>query len=657
MSKRTRRRPPRRTNPTPIPKAEEPSVFDAGSNSDNARQVASASQESESPLLDEESQHYRDQLGRAEAAVFSVQTRVEEAGFAYEARSGLSRFFGKKYQHAEAVTELEKVESDLARDQRLLDKGIGSFHSRYVLEANMADLEKVAGHLDRLVEERFGKALRTISVQLGEPRPVVEESPDLDAIAPEDISYGAKLGEGADAIAYQAKLGEEDVVAKMPGASSEAVREGQEAKLQSESQVMKRLQGKDNLVQARGMSSRGDRSALIMEFCENGDLGQMREKMDTLEPAERMLVTRYLVRGELNGVANMHEEGLVHGDVKLENTLLDGDFNPKVADFGTTREATELAEKPVRDVGTVTNIAPEVTSQPWKGASPDLAKKNRGLGMASDLWSVGEDALMLATGRNSVDHALERDGGKTHMHTEGIKASLGSEEHGDWHDKVADQGLRGFVKALMAFDPTQRMSAADALASSPFLKLSKEEVEQAKGVLARLSKLDLKAMEKEVPAEVEEAEEEAPKASVEAKAVESEESEAVESEVAPQSQEAVLEPSTEATAKALEQKLDRVVLEVLGLEQEIRTHAENRKFNLFRKKPDYDSALESVDHQVELLKNAASYMRHPDEDERYSPAGTKVELERILTWYAKDLDKWRLKDLGTEVSELKKLLS
>lgn len=146
----------------------------AVSNAAVAQQVPAQAEESESPLLDEESQRCRDQLANAETVVFGLSMRIEAAGFAYASRSRLSRFFGKKYKHGLAVKELDKLQHKLARDQRLLDKGIGSYHSHMVLEANIADVAQSAEKLERLVERRFGAALRDVSFQMGQPAPVFE---------------------------------------------------------------------------------------------------------------------------------------------------------------------------------------------------------------------------------------------------------------------------------------------------------------------------------------------------------------------------------------------------------------------------------------------------------------------------------------------------
>lgn len=47
-----------------------------------------------------------------------------------------------------------------------------------------------------------------------------------------------------------------------------------------------------------------------------------------------------IILGTAEGLAYIHEESnlrIIHEDLKLRNILLDGDFEPKIADFGLLR--------------------------------------------------------------------------------------------------------------------------------------------------------------------------------------------------------------------------------------------------------------------------------------------------------------------------------
>ena len=80
-------------------------------------------------------------------------------------------------------------------------------------------------------------------------------------------------------------------------------------------------------------------SALIMEYAEHGELFSLVDKnvfgtnnqmyMEELESYVRIIFTQLL-----DAISCCHRNGIVHLDIKLENILLDKDWNVKVSDFG-----------------------------------------------------------------------------------------------------------------------------------------------------------------------------------------------------------------------------------------------------------------------------------------------------------------------------------
>lgn len=99
-------------------------------------------------------------------------------------------------------------------------------------------------------------------------------------------------------------------------------------------------------------------------------------------------IARYYFHKLIDAIQFLHESNVVHRDLKLENLLLDKDFNLKVADFGlsTTVESTYGGGVMHTRVGTERYMPPE------------MLEKNAYVGICADLFAAGIILFVLVVG-------------------------------------------------------------------------------------------------------------------------------------------------------------------------------------------------------------------------------------------------------------------
>jgi tetratricopeptide (TPR) repeat protein len=194
-----------------------------------------------------------------------------------------------------------------------------------------------------------------------------------------------QIGRGAFATVYLAQdtLLERPVALKVlhwpeGGASPERDRALAEARLVGS------LQSPHIVTLYRVHDAPGESWVFEMEYLDGGSLEDLLAR-EPLPPADRVEAA---FRSLLSALQAAHESGVVHGDVKPGNLLLSKRGAAKLADFGLSRLACEVATRAETGelAGTPAYMAPEVIM--GERASP-----------ASDLWSAGVVLYRMLAGR------------------------------------------------------------------------------------------------------------------------------------------------------------------------------------------------------------------------------------------------------------------
>ncbi|KAF7545808.1 hypothetical protein G7046_g9468 [Stylonectria norvegica] len=197
-----------------------------------------------------------------------------------------------------------------------------------------------------------------------------------------DYRLGECLGKGAFGSVYKAfnwGTGEAVAVKQIKIAN---LPKSELRMIESEIDLLKNLHH-DNIVKYIGFVKSLDYLNIILEYCENGSLHSICKAYGKFP---ENLVGVYMTQ-VLLGLQYLHDQGVIHRDIKGANILTTKDGTVKLADFGvSTSTLAGAQDKEAQVVGTPYWMAPEIIQ--LSGASS-----------ASDIWSVGCTVIELLQGR------------------------------------------------------------------------------------------------------------------------------------------------------------------------------------------------------------------------------------------------------------------
>ncbi|XP_037544549.1 myosin light chain kinase, smooth muscle [Nematolebias whitei] len=213
------------------------------------------------------------------------------------------------------------------------------------------------------------------------------------------------------------------------------------------------------LVQCLGAYDQKPEMVMVMEFIAGGELFE-RIVDDTFEHTESNSV-RYMQQ-ILEGIAYMHQQNIVHLDLKPENIVCVDTTGTsiKIIDFGLASRLDRSAPLKVLH-GTPEFVAPEVINY-------------EPVSLATDLWSIGVICYILLSGESPFQGSCESE---TLALVTAAQWEFDDESFQDITEEAKD-----FIGSLLNKDPRKRMSCEEGLAHPWMEKFASGDVTTTKSL-------------------------------------------------------------------------------------------------------------------------------------------------------------------------------
>jgi serine/threonine protein kinase len=250
-----------------------------------------------------------------------------------------------------------------------------------------------------------------------------------------EIKLGETLGEGSFGIVYKGtwKHGGTVAIKKIKGTlGTEAVDE-----LKEEAAVMARLNSQ-YIVRVYGLCWDQQSYAMVMEFMPNKTLYHLLQDEEQFPKQPKDMLPwpiRYSIAKDIAyGLRFLHDEKIIHRDLKSLNVLLTHDFQAKLADFGLAKvkvHSSEASGKP----GSLRWMAPETLNI----TRPKYS-------FASDVYAYGITAWEIAARefpyKNTIDDSLIKSAvkeGEREKIPEGCPAAFAELIQACWSGAVSER--------------------------------------------------------------------------------------------------------------------------------------------------------------------------------------------------------------------------
>ena len=193
---------------------------------------------------------------------------------------------------------------------------------------------------------------------------------------------------------------------------------------------------------------------VILERCVGGDLNDLVLDEGGL-PENR---ARHYFKHIMGAISYIHNLGIAHRDIKLENILVTSQDDAKLTDFGLCKQASTDSPMMKTTCGTLVYSAPEIIrEEPYNG-------------MIADIWSAG--VVLYAMVSNHFPWVSDPNLPPDRMVAETARQI----QEGDIPLPNVTYELQDLISSMLTVDPSDRPTAEDVL-QHPWMEMDEDTIE------------------------------------------------------------------------------------------------------------------------------------------------------------------------------------
>ena len=179
----------------------------------------------------------------------------------------------------------------------------------------------------------------------------------------------------------------------------------------------------------------------IMEFMNNGDLLSYNDgniSFHVLIPEGKLWDIFYKC---LSGLNYIHEKGIIHLDIKLQNIFLDDDFNVKIGDFNVSTVINEnYAKKYSENTDEIDDLINKNTNEGTDGYKAPEVNYRKNYDQKSDIYSMGVSFFILCFGCKPTSFR-------------------NNNENANYYSK----DIKDFILKMLKYNPDERPTSKEAM--------------------------------------------------------------------------------------------------------------------------------------------------------------------------------------------------